>query len=200
MKKVNNERKFEFTLIELLVVIAIIAVLAAMLLPALNKARETAKKTDCLSRLRQLGLCMASYANDFQDTTPPSWNSAGSANYWYTCIYNNGYINNQDLLVCPYFEPYKFVSGSGKTYGMRRLPDTGMIIGKVSNPASYVFLGDSIRSATDRYQTYSIPDNSAYSGQIHLRHQKTANIIWGDFHGEAALQSKLAELNFPCEY
>lgn len=110
-------RTFGFTLIELLVVISIIALLIAMLLPAIKRAKESARMVECASMVRQLGLAFHMYSSDFDGWLPPfggNWNPPGSngSPQWMQRIqeytpdsslpaYGNFLITGRSKVVCP---------------------------------------------------------------------------------------------------
>ncbi|MCG3150351.1 MAG: hypothetical protein PCFJNLEI_03834 [Verrucomicrobiae bacterium] len=100
--------KNAFTLIELLVVIAIVAVLASLLLPALNSARERARRSVCQSQLRQLGLAFFSYTDDWGQGLPYSWNLSDDQ-HWTTAP--GGYFQNGDFWITGTGWPASSTSG-----------------------------------------------------------------------------------------
>ena len=95
-----------FTLIELLVVIAIIAILAAILFPVFAQAREKARAITCISNLKQIGLGMVMYAQDYDEVTPPAWTPDPTTDY-----------GRWQFSLQPYIQKYGYHQGNGTDQG-----------------------------------------------------------------------------------
>jgi prepilin-type N-terminal cleavage/methylation domain-containing protein len=108
----KNGRRGGFTLVELLVVIGIIALLIAILLPSLARARESAKNAQCLSNLRQLGMVYQFYANDNKDQIPIGYDGGSPWTGYFICqsgayyplmgcLYQGHYLDAPQAFYCP---------------------------------------------------------------------------------------------------
>ncbi len=107
--------KKTFTLIELLVVIAIIAILASMLLPALNQARESARSSNCKSNLKQLGTSFAMYQGSYEDYFPISSYKGDIGPYWNAVMVQTGLLDRW-VMNCPGRGAY---SGTGSSVAQK---------------------------------------------------------------------------------
>jgi prepilin-type processing-associated H-X9-DG protein/prepilin-type N-terminal cleavage/methylation domain-containing protein len=175
-----------FTLVELLVVIGIIAVLIAMLMPALRTARETANCSKCLANLRQLGVALSMYENDNNGYIPPACGSGGNPDDGYDdrlALYLPGQGRNSStpvaeansVMVCPdHLVPLQYVASLNYACNLGAFPwDTDpnnpsrqyMKIWQITRPTEIIAIGDANQAFADGGCWVSFDYESCSNGQ-----------------------------------
>lgn len=171
----RKNRQFAFTLIELLVVIAIIAILAAILFPVFARARENARRASCQSNLKQIGLGVLQYAQDYDEKFPIGTTGGTVGNRgggWAGA--SLPYIKSQQIFVCPSDTKtpntnpqISYAYNSGITYPINGWSGPSIAAFNASSRTILVFEVTNItwNPNTDITSPYS-PDGDGYSGDI----------------------------------
>ena len=166
-----------FTLIELLVVIAIIAILAAILFPVFARAREKARQTSCLSNLKQLGLGLMMYAQDYDERFPTYWWGEGNTGIANSCTWWGGiypYVKNIQIFACPssnntgnntwgvWINANPPFANAAINYGFNELMgnQNGLKMATLQAPAETVVLADCQSSWIGGYWSASFPQRA----------------------------------------
>jgi prepilin-type N-terminal cleavage/methylation domain-containing protein len=153
-----------FTLIELLVVIAIIAILAAILFPVFARARENARRASCQSNLKQIGLGIAQYTQDYDEKLIPMYNTVTTV-FWGTNI--QPYLRSSQILNCPSAPSVSaaaLLTGQ-PAYGLNVMAcpfDNGVALAAINNPAELILSADNSYVGTN-YPTTNPTDLGYYS-------------------------------------
>lgn len=187
-----------FTLVELLVVIGVIAVLISLLLPALSRARESARSVHCRNNLKQIGLCITMYRNDNRDILPAreaSWNSArwqwAVSNYLRYEFDPNNYQKQPAVFRCVTMGDNWFNMPGGGQYRVSYAINFLGSDGNWDHWGRYYWLrGTKVNNSTFHYiadiNPSSYPWHYSFSEdlttQLGFRHNKKANFLYLDGH------------------